>query len=148
MSLKTSEVENFGVAFELTLDAQAASSVNFQVLLDGLPIGVTLPGQTGMPKPVSLEIGIHKITCVFKDMQQAGVFFTSAITIVIQKMPTVRYLAPFTVSLLTERIGIGSPTMTMSTPKVTGLVTLVRRRRRKYLQLGKPSAKFKSWRGK
>jgi len=105
LSLTTSEAENCGVAFEMTLDAQADSSVNFQILLDGLPIGVTVPGQIGMPKPVSLEIGIHKITCWFKDMKQAGVFFTSAITIVNQKMPKVRYLAPFTVSLLTERIG-------------------------------------------
>ena len=105
LSLKTSEEENFGVVFELTLDAQAAPSVDFQVLLDGLPIGVTLPGQTGIPKPVSLEIGIHKITCWFKDMQPAGVFFTNAIAIVNQKMPKVRYLAPFTVSLLTERTG-------------------------------------------
>ena len=58
-----------------------------------------------MPKPDSLEIGIHKITCWFKDMQPAGVFFTNAIAIVNQKMPKVRYLAPFTVSLLTERTG-------------------------------------------
>ena len=68
LSLTTSEVETCGVAFEMTADAQADSSVNFQILLDGLPIGVTVPGQTGMPKPDSLEIGIHKITCWFKDM--------------------------------------------------------------------------------
>ena len=67
-SLITSEVETCGVAFEMTADVQADSSVNFQILLDGLPIGVTVPGQTGMPKPDSLEIGIHKITCWFKDM--------------------------------------------------------------------------------
>jgi len=105
LSLTTSEVETCGVAFEMTADAQADSSVNFQILLDGLPIGVTVAGQTGMPKPDSLEIGIHKITCWFKDMQPAGVFFTNAIAIVNQKMPKVRYLAPFTVSLLTERTG-------------------------------------------
>jgi len=58
-----------------------------------------------MPKPDSLEIGTRKITCWFNDMQQAGVFFTNAIAVVNQKMPKVRYLAPFTVSLLTERTG-------------------------------------------
>ena len=61
LSLTTSKVETCGVAFEMTADAQADSSVNFQILLDGLPISVTVPGQTGMPKPDSLEIGFHKI---------------------------------------------------------------------------------------
>jgi len=101
LSLTTSKAKTYCVVLEMTADAQADSSVNFKILLDG----TTGPGQTVMPKPDSLEIGIHKITCWFKDMQQVGVFFTNAIAIVNQKMPEVRYLAPFTVSLLTERTG-------------------------------------------
>ena len=95
------KAETCGVAFEMTADAQADSSVNFQIVFDGLPIGIPVPGQTGLPKPDSLEIGMNPRDNVLLQQHAAG----RSLPIVNQKMPEVRYLAPFTVSLLTERTG-------------------------------------------
>jgi len=104
LSLTTTAKENVGVVFEMTADAQGDPAFDFQVLLDALPISVTGPRLGGIPKPDSLEIGCHQITFWFMEMAEAGVSFTKTSTSVNQ-LPKVRYFPPFTVSLLTKRIG-------------------------------------------
>jgi len=74
------------------------------VLLDAISISVTGSGLGEVPKPDSLEIGCHRITFWFTEMAEGGVFFTKTSAIVNQ-LPKVRYFCPFTVSLLTKRIG-------------------------------------------
>ena len=104
LSLTTTEKENVGVDFEMTADAQGDPAFDFQVLLDAFPISVTGSGLDDVPKPDSLEIGCHRMTFWFTEMAEGGVLFTKTSAIVNQ-LPKVRHFSPFTVSLLTKRIG-------------------------------------------
>jgi len=72
-------------------------------------------------KAVSLPVAQHIYIHVY--------FVHRTLYIVNQQMPKVRYLAPFTASLLTERTGDRqsyNDDVEMSTPKMIGLVTPAR----------------------